>query len=1711
MALKSTRDFKRVTLTVVLAIALLLPLKTGQVALADGVGLVNPGFEDDMALPHPVQEPWQAVDPIADAAVVVGTEGSPEFPTYADMVDDQGNPTVVEAYKGVSMLRLGTPTQISEKQNDGDNTVYQTFLANSDSLELALRIFSWEHRGYDRVRIDLKPAGLPDDPPVGQIAGVPDDPMLVGTNNPDVLYEVAMDVGKRGNYLDTGWVDTIEITGITPGQWYTLSYTVAGTDNRAHATWAYFDNVNTPPVAMFSFFPGEPNEGDIVELIDRSYDPDPGDSIVSWHWTITWQDPHHPEVQPPIVFESTSQHPYFIPPDEGTYTVSLTVTDTFNASGTVDYATFTDITKDEILVLNTIPKVNALNIEVLPGEEATLIGRFLDPGWLDTHTVTWEVTGLLEPVTLPPDDEDHAPFMGSGITTTTASVPVEAVPETTYEGTLIVDDGEGGITPDTFTVKVVANNPDSREPNDTFPDDGDPALPTLPGNWVYPSWLQSEGDIDIFEVLMPDEQPIPVGAEILVTLKDLPADFDLVLLSQSSVDFQVAGFTQSGFTQSGFTQSGFTQSGFTQSGFTQSGFTQSGFTQSDFLRPPFQQGPLQVAGFTQSGFTQSGFTQSGFTQSGFTQSGFTQSAFDKYPLSQIGFNGLEGDDIGGTDISLEEIGLGDIGTDVRVVGFSANRGLEPEVLLVPGDGTPLYIAVIGANGAYSSAPYYLQIETSQPLDQHQALLDANPEYELDFTEMFTYEPPVDDWSGIDTVSLWPDEPGPTHTEPAGALTLFVTQQERLIGRYGQAEWDLLLAKLRELAQEDNVAGHIISVPISLYDYWDHNQDSIDAANQVAEGIRAIVQAELDAIPSIEYVVFVGNDDIIPYRRVPDETVIGNEQYYIMSSFLKPGSPLFTSVEEGRILTDDYYVDELPIPWQGRSLYIPDIAIARLVEAPDEIMMVAQAFIDSEGVFHPDSLIPTSALVTGYDFFVDGAQEAINILKDAGLNDDDIVKLISDDWTAEILRTNLLGQELHDISSVNAHFTHYAALSAWGFNTSNYSDYLTSEEVWQASYDPQTLSIVFSMGCHAGLNVPDEAATSTQEAGLGVNPALDFAQAMAWQRALYVASTGYGLGDDEGIGGTERLITIFTDKLLQPDFSVGKALVEAKKEYITSLGAMTVYDEKSSIQFTMYGLPQYQLHPSTESAIQLSSSTESTSTTSPNLAITDSAAPAGWYPDTYTLEEVFVTDVGSYFTANGDAQATADRAIQPRIVLPVFDSSAEAVHGVILTYAEFTDLTDHDPVIARVTNEWEFNAEESTTYFPSFWPSKLTTVNSIETGGQLEQTLVIMPGQFRATDTDVDGNVIGTQRLYTELEFQLLRSPRLLDNEGNDISDYEPPVVSSIDLRSGEAPESVDITIEATDDSGIIDKIAILVINEQLGTIISQVFDNPPSNDDQYTVTVTGVGPEDKLVAYLFDAAGNGAIVTGKGANMSTIEIDAGPDQAYAPGTPVYFKAIVSDFTSLANPVSYIWNFGDSSFDGGLLSIGSAGDGSPIPAPGVVIDAEGNATFSVTHTYTAAADEDIVATLKVTDADGGIGVDEVALILIEDPVDSVSVGADIVGGHVTSDTEMVTIGILMEGSVSDAYQYRIKLQTETGDSYHLKYNDGKVTGLPSLQVIPSSQALLFQFDRSDINLGDFGYFLWSSETQAGVQSTPETGIIDNMPDTGFFGYVLYPMP
>jgi PKD repeat protein len=1615
-------------------VALVL-LATNVVVDATGPGLQNPGFEDGTLDGAP--QSW-TVNAAPDAAAVVDSEGPGEFPTYGAM----GNVTV-SPFKGDLMLRLGVPREINANQPSGLNTVSQEFSSHTGNLRFAFRLFSWDHRGDDHFSFNLTDSGAP----VGDLAV----PITVHNQNGDVAGSCAgvpcvinPDVGSQNDYVDSGWV-TVEIINLpSDGRTLNLTYSTGGLQNEAHPTWAYFDNVNTPPVAKFSFAPSDPEEGDVLQFIDLSYDEDSGDEIVSWEWTIDGE-----------IF--TEQSPFYIFPDEGTYSASLTVTDSLGDSTTVaagGVAGDGDLVP-ALVVTNADVLVNALNVEALDGQPTELIGRHLDPGWLDTHTGVWSITGD------PPAqvEEENDPLLSSGIVTGTITTSSD------LSGTLTVTDNDGGSGADSFDVTVLPDTPATRErhePNDVAAD-----AAQLSSDASHISFLQEQGDVDVFEVVMPDGSTLPAGSELLASLSDLPADYDVAILAELP---------------------GTATAGFSRVGFSRVGFSRVGFSRVD----------SSVLGFSRVGFSRVGFSRVGFSRVGlstFNASGASWSdiGFSRVGFSRVGFSRV-GNEVTPVDITLDDLGLGSVGTGLEMADFSASRGLDDETAWARStlEGTRFYVVVFGANDAYSTAPYHLGLEV---LEQ--------PDFEADLGAACDGEPLVTEGPTGDVVLHDYDDPATPGDDAAD--TLFLLQKERMQALYDMDEtaWQTFQGDLVALANHQGVKGEIVSVDRTIYDNWDTNPCSIEAANSVAAQIRDIAQSP--AYQGADNVVLVGNDQVIPYRRYQDHTIIGNERDYLLDSFLKPGTPLYMAILQGWIITDDYFTDEIIDPWQGGDLYIPDRPGGRLVETPDEISAAAQAFLDSDGM-----LAPETAFVSGYDFFQDGTSlTAANL--SAGLPGP-VSTLINDTWDADDLRCAFLGQgadpscTIPDIASPNAHYSHYKAVSADGWETDDFSDTLDASDVAEAGGLIPALKnqIAFSIGCHAGFNAPDDA-TSEPDAGAGFDPALDFPQAFARQQAIWIASTTYGLGDDEGIAGTEKLMPMFAEELLAGNVTAGEAFVLAKQDFLLETSPLTPYEVKSSTAATFYGLPMYQVDaPAAVATATLQSLPVEESAFDFSLTTIDNSADVPSVTTSHSLNEN-VTSIGTYFDADGEAQSTIGRAVQPSVAARLderfsYSSDPPPVRGTVLLGGSYEEISDFDPLIARRKIEWEVTGTaqqaEPQECLSGFFPSQPVAVNSLRGGNALIQTLAVTPGAFACT-SGTAATVTGIEKIYTSLTAELLRCSALAD---------EPPAIGQIDLRAGSG--ATELTIEASDDTGLA---RIVVLRLAAGTISSYELPLSGETSGTFSLSIPTAGPDNELIVQLADTGCNVTIDSAKSAYLNAISVDAGPDRSFVPG-PTSLSATIADFTSLTDSVTFVWEFGDGTFLTGVLS---PEESRTVP---VTIDGAGNATFTVQHTYAAGLPTPFTATVRVSDAAGGLGIDEV-VFRCDAVGDALSANGDLVGCSSSNTASTATFEIRVDGVVFDDFQYRVGLDigVKKGKSFIqppdgsldvlLKYDRGSWTGLNSLQVVVDRNKVRFTFALSELGLKIGDKIGWYAETQTGAPGSPSVGKSDFMPNIGWFIHTL----
>jgi hypothetical protein len=317
---------------------------------------------------------------------------------------------------------------------------------------------------------------------------------------------------------------------------------------------------------------------------------------------------------------------------------------------------------------------------------------------------------------------------------------------------------------------------------------------------------------------------------------------------------------------------------------------------------------------------------------------------------------------------------------------------------------------------------------------------------------------------------------------------------------------------------------------------------------------------------------------------------------------------------------------------------------------------------------------------------------------------------------------------------------------------------------------------FSVGCHSGLNVPDDQAVEHET---------DFCQVQARRGVSWMGNTGFGYGDADEIAYSEQLSLLFVRHLRRGE-SVGDALRLAKAEYFNRSGVhgFTVYDEKVLSEMTLYGLPMLHLEfpaPFRMTGPQWVQAEEELATRTPISDATGLTA----LRVAFDLPVVSKTIThGTYYAVNDEVEVVAGLPILPRTSVSV-TLPGEQAQGAFFEGGHYEVYPDFDPVIATLVTDTAALAEPWYD-FQEWVPSAWDLVNSLQTAEGLRQRLVVVPTQYRATTLER-----GEMRVFDALTYTVYYS---------DTEDVEPPsfwLVEDVQVGSSQA-----ISVEVTDRSGI---------------------------------------------------------------------------------------------------------------------------------------------------------------------------------------------------------------------------------------------------------------------------------------------------------------------
>jgi TolB-like protein len=575
----------------------------------------------------------------------------------------------------------------------------------------------------------------------------------------------------------------------------------------------------------------------------------------------------------------------------------------------------------------------------------------------------------------------------------------------------------------------------------------------------------------------------------------------------------------------------------------------------------------------------------------------------------------------------------------------------------------------------------------------------------------------------------------TQQQITDPLSVFVLSTSR-INKFYPDSADILKQKLNQLCYHPEVQGIILDVDesqdiINAFLNWDasDNWKRPSKANAVVTSIDNYLESKILTIPTLRYIILVGEDRIIPYERLRDPIwdplhIIGDEDDYgygIKDITL----PVAAAIDSNQILTDDIYGDNEDVPPYEPMEYV----VSRIIEKPGQIIAQIDYFLTNGSALIPDKILVTNSdhmKDDKYEFISRDLAEAIvteyqNTYPSSAVDDSLIQRsLTTPDYSATDLHEHFLDRE-NDIVSINNHSGHYSIetpdygfLSAW--------DIVLDSSIFLAG------KTIYSLGCHLGLNI-----------GENQKSAMDIPEAFAISKVgVLVANTGYGYMWKGAILFSENFYLHFTQTLIS-GVTTGDALRNTKYNYWSnSFWEPLGITKKVTMVPILYGLPFYKILP----VFVIRGLTAE-----PNLQ-----GDPVFTGDTLIVEiEQFIESTTPdssrlWFTFSGaELDAEMDAPVLPKIIITV-NKPEYQIASLSLINSHFTEIQPDLP--AAIAN-WQTSDTVSSSVFISdkWYPDEIYRVNTLQFRDSLMQKIVICPVQYY--------QLTNTWRLYDRLEFAVV--------------------------------------------------------------------------------------------------------------------------------------------------------------------------------------------------------------------------------------------------------------------------------------------------------------------------------------------------------------------
>ncbi|MFQ5595591.1 MAG: thrombospondin type 3 repeat-containing protein, partial [Anaerolineae bacterium] len=432
----------------------------------------------------------------------------------------------------------------------------------------------------------------------------------------------------------------------------------------------------------------------------------------------------------------------------------------------------------------------------------------------------------------------------------------------------------------------------------------------------------------------------------------------------------------------------------------------------------------------------------------------------------------------------------------------------------------------------------------------------------------------------------------------GIDTLILTNYQRMVDiGYAFSSVNNLANKVYQLAtlptSQSKMSAIMRDLTINAPDYvknaytaWAGNESDITKTNALAAAIRKYIRTlKTGSFYNLKYVILVGSHEVIPMeaRSVPAPWDSGSESIWSNQLPQKSGYlyDIYHNTQgspRGYFLSDLIYRNWSHVPggvafYPGKWIddeYLPELSVGRLIETPDQILGVLNAYVARQGNLSRLNM----SVIASRDFTKAGGWAA----KYMGTTAD--TTLVRDcagfaENTGNCFPSSLVPPKLnakHDIVFLAGHGSFNSLTTQkWHYSFMAGSDPSQGDT---SELNPLPGAVIVSGGsCHLGLNLGNK----LYHAPDGTTTYADFPEEFAAKQVgVYIGATTIAFGDC----CAKKLEADFIDKLLNTSYkqTAGQAQLDAIKQYLSdhnsSSGMGIDIHRQTLAASTFYGMPTY---------------------------------------------------------------------------------------------------------------------------------------------------------------------------------------------------------------------------------------------------------------------------------------------------------------------------------------------------------------------------------------------------------------------------------------------------------------------------------------------------------------------------------------------------------